>query len=76
LGTARLYVDGVKQTDGSIAGNFSRWNATARLALANTIRGDQPWLGAYQMIAYYNRALSPAEVDRRYQAGPAAVPTR
>ncbi|MFL5800967.1 MAG: LamG-like jellyroll fold domain-containing protein [Roseiflexaceae bacterium] len=73
LGIARLYVDGVVRSERTIGGDLGNWDAAARLVLANELSGDQPWLGEYQLAAFYNRALSPAEVVRHFNAGPGAV---
>jgi hypothetical protein len=69
LGTTRLYVNRLKQTERTVAGDFTEWDAMARLVLANDPAGKQPWLGEYQQLAIYNRALCPFEISRQFEAG-------
>jgi hypothetical protein len=75
LGVARIYVNGVLQAKDTIAGEFSNWDAGAQLLLANTLSGVQPWLGEYQLVAIYNRALSPTEISQRFMEGSGVAPT-
>ncbi len=69
-GTTRIYVDGVEQSNALFAGDFSNWNASYRLALANDVDVARPWLGAYHLTAIYDRALSADEVNQNFAAGP------
>ncbi len=69
-GAARIYVDGVERAAGTLQGTFANWDAGFRLALANELTGDRPWLGEYHLVALYNRALSPEDVNLNYLAGP------
>ncbi len=68
-GRVRLYVNGQKQAEKTIAGDLSNWNKGFRLALANELSGGRPWLGTYRLVAIYNRELSSAEVLQNYRAG-------
>ena len=70
LGFERLYVNGVEVARETSEGTFANWDASYYLVLANTPSGDRPWLGEYQRLALYNRAVSPAEVIRHFKAGP------
>jgi hypothetical protein len=74
LGEARIYVNGVFQKKDTIAGGFSNWDAESRLVLANTLSGTLAWLGEYQLVAIYNRALGPTEVGQRFKLGPNVAP--
>jgi hypothetical protein len=71
-GAARLYIDGVEVSSEQIGGVLSNWNDSYRLALGNEIGADRPWLGTYHLVAVYDRALSAAEVEVNYEAGPDA----
>jgi len=68
-GVARIYIDGVERVSGTVGGDFN-WDESYRLALANELTGDRPWLGEFHLVAIYNRALSQAEVNQNFVAGP------
>ena len=68
-GPARIYIDGQLKTSGQVAGNFSNWNGDYRLALANELTGDRPWLGEFHLVAIYNRALEQEEVLQNFWSG-------
>ncbi len=69
-GTVVLFVDGVARAEGRVEGDLSTWDASFPLILANEATGDRPWLGTLHLVAIYDRALSPAEIDRNYRVGP------
>ncbi len=68
-GTARLYINGQEAATRQTSGDFSNWSSTYRLALANELTNDRPWLGTYHLAAIYSRALSAQEVLQNYGAG-------
>lgn len=65
-GTAKLYVNGIEQASTTVRGDFSNWDVNYRLLLANEVTGDRPWLGEYNLVALYNRALSATEVQQNF----------
>ncbi|MEW5956352.1 MAG: PKD domain-containing protein [Chloroflexota bacterium] len=69
-GLARFYLDGVEVASTTIGGDLSNWNSGYPLLLANERTGDRPWLGELHLAAIYDRALSPAEVQHNFEAGP------
>ncbi|MFO0817196.1 MAG: DUF1553 domain-containing protein [Pirellulales bacterium] len=71
-GVARIYLDGRESAVAKREGDLSKWGDEYRLALANEITGDRPWLGELQLVAIYERALSEAEVVGNFRAGPPA----
>ncbi len=71
-GLARLYLDGKKAAEKTIAGAVYNWNGQFHLALGNEFGADRAWLGTYHLVAVYARALFPKEVETHYQAGPDA----
>jgi hypothetical protein len=73
-GIAKLYVDGVEVGSATISGDLSNWNSGYEFALANELTGDRPWLGAYDLVAVYDDALTPAEVAQNFLAGPVVDP--
>ncbi|HVL93799.1 MAG TPA: LamG-like jellyroll fold domain-containing protein [Acidimicrobiales bacterium] len=70
-GATRLYVDGVLSASGSAGGDLSTWDTSSyRLILGNEFGGARPWLGEFQLVAFYSRALSATDVSANYGAGP------
>ncbi len=48
------------------------WTSNTPLLLGNQYDGMRPFLGTYYLVAVHDRAFTPTEVIRHYQAGPAA----
>jgi PKD repeat protein len=71
-GVTRTWLDGLERATGLAAGDLSGWDTSFRLALANEVSGDRPWLGEYHLVAVYDRALAPADIAQNYAAGPSA----
>lgn len=69
-GTARIYVDGRQVGSRPVTGRLSQWDGRMRIGLANEFGGDRSWLGTFHQIALYSRSFSPAEVEKRFRAGP------
>ncbi|MCP4541931.1 MAG: tandem-95 repeat protein, partial [Chloroflexi bacterium] len=67
-GVARIYVDGVEMSHRTVGGHLN-WANCYRLALANELTGDRPWLGEFYLVAVYNRALTSSEVNQNYDDG-------
>jgi hypothetical protein len=61
-GQARLYVDGEEKGVANVGGDFSNWDGSFRLALANETTKDRPWRGTFRRVAIYGRALSADDV--------------
>ncbi|MBN1674125.1 MAG: FecR domain-containing protein [Kiritimatiellae bacterium] len=73
-GLARFYVNGgCKTTNESKqtwkVGDFSKWEDGTPLILANGADGRKPWLGEFQLVALYSRALRSSDVRRNFKAG-------
>jgi len=73
-GRAALYVNGRLETSGEVGGGMDNWDAGFRLALANELTEDRPWLGEYRLVALYDRALTAEEVQQRFKGGSRSVP--
>lgn len=69
-GARYLYVNGVVQANDARGGDLSAWGATHRFGLASEIDGTGPWLGTYDLVAVYARALTAEEVAINYAVGP------
>ena len=68
-GRARLFINGKQQTEKRVAGTTTNWNGKYRLALANELTKDRPWLGTFHLVAIYSRDLSAGEVADHFEAG-------
>ncbi|MEM7273342.1 MAG: LamG-like jellyroll fold domain-containing protein [Actinomycetota bacterium] len=68
-GTTTVYVDGVQVAQGLVAGGTGNWSLNHRLHLGAERNGSRPWLGTYYMVAIFDRALTPAEVQENYLFG-------
>ena len=75
-GKARLYVNGAVKAERTIGGDLGNWDPAHRLALANELTRDRPWLGTLRLVALYARALTKAEVAANHQAGPDGAKSR
>lgn len=61
-GRATLSLDGLQQAAATVKGDFSNWDANYRLALANEMTRDRPWLGELHRIAIYNCTFGPRKM--------------
>ncbi len=69
-GLRTLYVNGVPRAINFVRGDFSSWDSSFPLKLADELgTGERAWLGAYHLVAIYDRALSAEEVGRNFSAG-------
>jgi hypothetical protein len=73
-GKARIYLDGCKQSETTVTGDTSNWDSSWRVALANELTKDRPWLGEFYQISIYDRSLSEQETKGRFRAGKDAAP--
>jgi hypothetical protein len=67
---SRIYVDGVCCAKRDIGGDFSSWDPEYPLLLGDELVGERAWLGAYHLVAIYDRALNEAEVRQNFSVGP------
>ena len=72
-GVGILYINGQESARLDILGDFSNWNDTYRLALANEFVDSRPWLGTLNYVAIFDRQLSPQEILHNYSFGPVGV---
>ena len=68
-GRARLFLNGEQQAEKRVPGAMANWNGQYRLALANELSSDRPWLGTFHLVAIYSRDLSVGEVAQHFKAG-------
>ena len=68
-GEAFFYLDGEEKAFKPIPGSFDAWNPSYALHLGGEVGDPRFWLGALHLVAIYNRALTPAEVEQHFRAG-------
>ena len=68
-GLARLFLNGKQQAEKRVPGAMANWNGRYRLALANELSSQRPWLGTFHLVAIYSRDLSVGEVTQHFKAG-------
>ena len=73
-GQAAMYIDGQLIASKAVPGELTNWDPGFRLALANELTGDRPWLGEYYGIAIWDSARTAAEAAGRFRAGMRAKP--
>lgn len=71
---ARFYQDGNEvDQKRNVSGNFSSWNDNYPLVIANEAGGHpRAWMGEVHLVAIYNTALTPEEVNQNFLAGSGA----
>lgn len=68
-----IYVDGVEHARDSLGGDHLSWDDRYVAAMANEIGGagdERPWLGTYDRVEVFDRALDRDEIVARFLAGP------
>jgi hypothetical protein len=66
---ATFYLDGQEQATRKVTGDCSNWDSKYRLALANELTRDRPWLGELHRVAIYDSALGRRKIERNFKAG-------
>jgi hypothetical protein len=69
-GERRIYLDGQQVALDTLGGDLGSWGTTHRFAVGNEIDGNRAWVGTYDLVAVYARALTLAEVQQNFAAGP------
>lgn len=67
----RLYLNGVEHDREALSGTLAAWEATAVLYVGNEAALNRAWHGTLRLLAVYDRALAPAEIQQNFAAGPA-----
>lgn len=70
---ARLFVNGAQVHAQTIPGDFSNWDPSYRIGVANEIEADRPWRGELHLVALYGQALGNAQVVEHYRTGRVAL---
>lgn len=72
-GSARLFVDGELNAEGQVEGDFSNWNLSFHLGVADELSNDRTWQGELRLVGIYSRSLNQDEVRQNFRAGAAAA---
>ncbi|RKX32780.1 MAG: hypothetical protein DRP71_11545, partial [Verrucomicrobia bacterium] len=73
-GIVTIYLDGGLARSEFTGGTCANWDTNYAFALGNELTEDRPWLGSYNLVAVYDRALSVAEIGQNFAAGPQGQP--
>ncbi|HWZ64006.1 MAG TPA: LamG domain-containing protein [Steroidobacteraceae bacterium] len=67
----KIYVNGVYtgDADPSKGGSLANWDSTFALVLGNETSGQRQWQGELKLVALYNTALTPTQVQQNFNAG-------
>lgn len=68
-GAVSILIDGIVQGTGTDGGDLSNWDDGYSLILGNEQSEDRPWLGGYELVAVYCKALSAADIAKNFSAG-------
>ena len=68
-GRQDIYVNGLVVATNNIGGDLSNWDPSFRLALANELTADRPWLGTLYWVAIYCQSFSATNVQARFALG-------
>jgi hypothetical protein len=66
----RVYINGVERDSEALSGTFAAWDPTAVLYVGNEATMDRAWQGTLHLLAIYDRALTPADIQQNLAAGP------
>jgi hypothetical protein len=71
VGGRRIYVNGVftGDADPTPGGTLADWDDTFAFVLGNEVSGDRQFQGVLRLVAVYNRALTPQQVETNFKAG-------
>ncbi len=67
---AKLYINNVLVSATIDSGDLSNWDSSYELMIANEFTSNRPWLGTFDLIAIYSRALTVQEIKDNYIVGP------
>ncbi|MBL1215740.1 MAG: T9SS type A sorting domain-containing protein, partial [Ignavibacteriae bacterium] len=62
-GFTKIYLNSNEIISDSLGGDFSNWDDSFPLILANEATNDRPWLGEFYRLSIYNTMLSQQKVD-------------
>ncbi|WP_417548213.1 LamG domain-containing protein [Marinobacter segnicrescens] len=67
----RIFINGeaTDDVDPAPGGLLSSWDDNFALVMGNETDGNSPWEGTLRLVAFHNRALSPAQVRTNFEAG-------
>ncbi|MEM7137357.1 MAG: LamG domain-containing protein [Myxococcota bacterium] len=69
-GSEVVYINGAQDVTFARMGDPTTWNSSYAIAVANETSVNREWLGDLHLIAVYERALGPDEVQQNFDVGP------
>jgi hypothetical protein len=64
-----MYVNGVEVASTMLSGVLANWSPDYPLILGRESANTRGWQGVFHLAAFYDRALSAADVAQNYAAG-------
>ena len=66
-----IYINGehTGDVDPAPGGLLSEWDNNFALVLGNETDGNSPWEGSLRLVAFHNRALTPAQIRTNFEVG-------
>ncbi len=67
----RIYVNGkyTGDADPAAGGTIADWDDTFAFVLGNEVSGNRQFQGVFRLVAVYNRALTPQQIETNFKAG-------
>jgi hypothetical protein len=66
----KIYVNNaLVAQDNSPGGTLADWDDSFAFVLGNEVSSDRDWMGVIRLVAVYNRALTPAQIQQNFEAG-------
>jgi hypothetical protein len=67
----KIYVNGelVASADPAPGGTLGEWDNSFALVLGNEVSGNRNWMGVIRLVALFNRALTPPQIQQNFDAG-------
>lgn len=66
----RIYRDGAIVAEQSLSGSLLNWDSSYGLTLGNLPLGTSAWLGTFERVAIYDRAMNQTQTDNLFQQLP------
>jgi hypothetical protein len=67
----KIYVNGQLRAslDPQPGGTLGEWDNSFAFVLGNEVSGNRNWMGVIRLVAIFNRALTPAQIQQNFDAG-------
>jgi hypothetical protein len=67
----KIYVNGILKAslDPQPGGTLGEWDNSFAFVLGNEVSGNRNWMGVIRLVAVFNRALTPVQIQQNFDAG-------